>query len=58
MKLTSNDKASWIHTIWIALEEWEEAHEGRNAEGGETFEERSDDICMAMAWIAEELGVE
>jgi hypothetical protein len=58
MKLTANNKAAWLSTIWKALDEWQDAHEGRNAAGGETFEARYDDICTAMAWIAEELGVE
>ena len=57
MKLTANNKAAWLSTIWTALEEWQDVHEDRNAAGGETFERRYDDICTAMAWIAEELEV-
>ncbi len=58
MKLTANNKAAWLATVWEALHDWEADHEYRNAAGGETFERRYDDICTAMAWIAEELGVE
>ena len=56
--LTYGKRASWLNTIWNALGEWQDAYEGRNAVGGETFEDRYDDICTAMAWIAEELDVE
>jgi len=54
MKLTANNKASWLSTVWASLEEWQDVYEG----GRVDHEERWDDICTAMAWIAEELGVE
>lgn len=54
--LTSNNVGSWFDIIWEALHEWQDAHEGRAAVGTETYEERWDDICTAMAWLAEELG--
>lgn len=44
-----------LDLIWDALHEWQDAHEGRNSVNGETYEERWDDICLAMAWIKEEL---
>lgn len=53
--LTSNDVNSWLETVWEALWEWQDAHEGRNAVGTETYEQRWDDICTAMAWIEESL---
>ncbi len=57
MSLHAYDKASWLRTVWEALEEWQDAHEGRNPTGGETYEKRLDDINTAMAWIHEELRV-
>jgi hypothetical protein len=44
-----------LEVIWDALWEWQDIHEGRNAVGAETYEERWDDICTAMAWIKEDL---
>ena len=57
MKLTSLDKAVWLSTIWTALEEWQDEYEGRAAVGTDTYEQRWDDICTAMAWLAEDLDV-
>ena len=50
-----NDASSWLETVWEALFERQDAHEGRAAVGTETYEERWDDICTAMAWIEESL---
>ena len=47
-----------LSTIWEALEEWQDEYEGRAAVGTDTYEQRWDDICTAMAWIAEELEVQ
>ena len=58
MTLTANNKAAWLSTIWTALEEWQDEYEGRAAVGTDTYEQRWDDICTAMAWIAEELEVQ
>ena len=52
---TCNDASSWLETVWEALFEWQDEHEGRAAVGTETYEERWDDICTAMAWIEESL---
>ena len=52
---TGNDASSWLETVWEALFEWQDEHEGRAAVGTETYEERWDDICTAMAWIEERL---
>ncbi len=53
--LTSNDVDSWLETVWEALWEWQDAHEGRVAVGTETYEHRWNDICTAMAWIEENM---
>ena len=55
--MNMNDKASWLSVVWEALHDWEAEYEGRSAVGTETFDERWDNICTAMAWIHEELGV-
>lgn len=52
---TSNDVNSWLETVWEALFEWQDAHEGRAAVGTETYEQRWNDICTAMAWIEENM---
>ena len=44
-----------LEVIWDALHEWQDIHEGRNPVGKETYEERWDNICTAMAWIKEDL---
>lgn len=56
--MDANDKASWLEVVWEALHDWEAEYEGRAAVGTETYEERWDNICTAMAWIAEELEIE
>jgi hypothetical protein len=58
MNLHAQDPQSWIETVWDALFEWQDAHEGRNPAGGVTYEERWDDICTAMAWITEAITEE
>lgn len=50
--LTYGNKASWLNTIWDALEVW------RGDEVSPEDEAQWDNICTAMAWIAEELDVE
>lgn len=45
MELTAGNKESWLLTIWKNLPVPED-------------EARWDDICTAMAWIAEEIGVD
>lgn len=54
MDLTHSNKASWLETIWCALE----CHrENSIPEGVDEYDEEWDDICTAMAWITEELGM-
>jgi len=50
MKPTANNMDSWFDTIWQAL--WD----GQDKEA--YSDERWDDICTAMAWIAEAAGHE
>ena len=54
-KPVRGDVESWMDTVWEPLWEWHAAHEGRAAEGTETYEQRWDDICTAMSWIAQRL---
>lgn len=54
VKLTYSDRESWLETIWDALQEFRDVN---IPEGNPTHDEQWDDICTAMAWIAEELGV-
>jgi len=50
-RLTHNDRASWIAIIWDVINGTSEVNEGRNED------EEWDDVCTAMAWIMEEIGV-
>lgn len=53
MTLTHGNKASWLETIWVALE----CHrENSIPEGVDDYDAEWNEICTAMAWIAEELG--
>jgi hypothetical protein len=53
--LKANDPASWLNTIWQALE----CHrENSIPEGDAQYDKQWGDICTAMAWISEELGVD
>ena len=49
MHLTYGNPVSWLETIWLALDEHREMHND---------DERWDDICSAMTWIAESMGIE
>ena len=53
--LTHSDRASWLETIWDALH----CHrENSIPEGDKMFDREWDDICTAMAWVTEEMGME
>ena len=54
VELTYSDRASWIETIWDALQEFRDVN---IPEGPPHHDAQWDDICTAMAWISEELGV-
>jgi hypothetical protein len=45
--LTHGNRASWLNTIWDALEKMTPEND-----------DEWNDICTAMAWVAEELDVE
>jgi len=49
MELTYGNEVSWIKTIWDALDEVDL----REIIG----DKRMDDVCTAMAWVSEELGI-
>lgn len=51
----ANDPASWLQTVWDTL------HSARQLmipEGDEDNDRQWNDLCTAMAWITEELGVD
>ena len=52
--LTYGNKASWLNTIWTALDEWQDMR----WDVTEKDRKQCDNINTAMAWIAEELDVE
>ena len=52
MALTNNDKQSWLEPIWHALHAYRE-----DCIAGSSYDAEWDDICTAMAWITEELGL-
>ena len=54
MKLNAHDKATWIKTIWNALEDHRETCELLNAP---LTTSEWIDICAAMTWITEEMEV-
>lgn len=54
MTLTRADRASWLETVWNALHRFQEDCLPTD----EAYDHIWDDICTAMAWIAEELNVE
>ena len=58
--LTYSDKESWFETIWDALYAGIDfAAEHRKDQASVLYTEKQwDDICTAMAWLAEEAGFE
>ena len=53
--LTHGDPVSWLDVLWEAL--WG-FRDDCIPEGDPMYDEQWDNICTAMAWIAEEIGVE
>jgi hypothetical protein len=51
--MTRNDTQAQLDTIWNALH----IHRDCCQEGAEESDAEWDEICTAMAWIAEDLGV-
>jgi len=52
--LRANNPESWLETVWDALGGY---REDCIPEGEEMYDEEWDDICTAMAFIREELGL-
>lgn len=50
MQLTHGNRASWLKVLWDAL--YEQCMECKPDDA------RWDDICTAMAWVTEELGLD
>lgn len=48
------DPATWLSVIWAALHGY---REDCISEGVDNNDEQWDEICTAMAWVHEELGV-
>lgn len=55
LTLKANDKDSWFATIWRALESYRENSIPEGADPA--YDEEWSDICTAMAWIRETLGL-
>jgi hypothetical protein len=51
----AGDPKSWVDAVWEALAGF---REDCIPEGDPAYDEQWSDICTAMAWIEEELGVE
>ena len=54
-ELHALDPHTWVETVWGALHAY---REDLIPEGDEMYDDQWDDICSAMGWISEELGVE
>lgn len=55
--LTAGNRESWLALIWQALDGLEDCNADMQAEGREEYGPDRDDICTAMAWIREGLGL-
>ena len=55
LTLTYSDRASWLETIWDALHSH---RENSIPEGDVMFDREWDEICTAMHWIMDEMGME
>jgi hypothetical protein len=51
MELTENNKVSWTETVWNALH-------GFREDCISTDDELWDEICTAMRWIEQDLGID
>lgn len=54
-ELHALDPNTWVETVWGALHAY---REDLIPEGDEMYDDQWDDICSAMGWISETLGVE
>lgn len=46
-------KMSWMKTIWDALEQYRE-----NCIPDHVYDDEWDEICFAVQWVAEEVGID
>lgn len=53
-ELTYFDKETWLSVVWAALHSH---RENCIPEGTPEYDEEWDEICTAMAWVREELGL-
>ena len=53
-EVTYNNRESWMETVWVALQNY---REDCIPEGDAMYDNEWNDICTAMAWIREELGL-
>lgn len=54
MSLHASSRESWMNTVWGALEGY---RENCIPPDDPQYDEEWDDICTAMAWIRESLGL-
>lgn len=52
--MTQNNSESWLKVIWAALDNY---RENNIPQGDESYDETWDELCTAMAWVREELGL-
>lgn len=58
--VTRSDPESWLKAIWAALDQWDDYVLDDVPAGeadDELHRENHDELCTAMAWIREELGL-
>lgn len=51
---TSTNPESWLNIVWDALHDY---RENSIPEGYDDYDEQWEELCSAMAWIREELGL-
>lgn len=52
----SNDRKGWLQVVWLGLEGYRETCIPEGLE--ESYDQEWQEICTAMAWIAEALEVD
>lgn len=53
--LTHADRTTWLETLWEALQTYRAFS---LTEGDPAADRQWDDLCTAMAWISEDLGID
>lgn len=56
-ELNASVPETWLATLWDALDALEDCNTDMQAEGRETYGPDRDDVCTAMAWVREALGL-